>query len=77
MSWVPDLQEHAELEYRVAVLEGLISWLLSNAYLEQPLHASELSSIYKEAETTVRRRFPQVEISYEQPPLDSRDRNES
>lgn len=70
MSWVPELQEHAELEYRVAVLEGLVSWLLSNAYLNRPLDFAEVNKIYKEAEATVRRRFPQVEIDYEPPSLE-------
>jgi hypothetical protein len=68
MDWIPQLEEHAELEYRVAVLEGLVRWLLSNAYLDQPIEASDLNEIYRKAEVAVRARFPQVEISYEELP---------
>jgi hypothetical protein len=55
-------QEHIELEYRVAVLEGIVKWLLSNAVLSKALESDELSEIYSKAAETVRRRHPQAEI---------------
>lgn len=61
---VPTVQSLVDLEYRVAVLEGALRWLLSNAYLTEPISEEELARIYWEAADTIREKHPDAEIDY-------------
>lgn len=61
---VPGIQQYIELEYRVAVLENLLGWVLSNAYLTEPIDEEVLRKIYWDAANDVRSRHPEAEIEY-------------
>jgi len=62
--WLETTTEYIELEYRVAVLEGIVSWLLSNGVLTRPLASDDLSQIYGEAAESIRSRHPNADIAF-------------
>ena len=54
------------IEYRIAVLEGTLEWLLENSVVVKSLSKEETNAIHKEAIEKVRKRFPEAQIGIEE-----------
>ena len=52
------------LEYRIAVLEGIIDWMLNNGVFVRSIEPDEMESVHNNALKQTRQRYPGVEISY-------------
>ncbi len=59
--------EMIKLEYRVAVLEGIVSWMLTNGVFVKSIEASEMESIHSQAVVFLQKRYPdaQIDIKFE------------
>jgi len=53
------------LEYRIAVLEGVMEWMLRNGKYKEKITPSEMANIDTQALISVRHKFPDAEISFE------------
>ncbi len=58
-------RENVAIEYRIAVLEGTLEWLLENSVVVKSLSEEETEAIHKGAIERVRKRFPQAQIGFE------------
>jgi len=58
-------KESVMLEYRVAVLEGIINWMLYHGKFSKNIETAEMEEIHKQALDLVRRRYPEAQISFE------------
>ncbi len=54
--------EDANLEYRVAFLEGYVEWMLKNGVFVRNIGQSEIDEIRQKATLVVRQRFPEAEV---------------
>jgi hypothetical protein len=58
-------KEDIILEYRVAVLEGLVEWMLNNGMFDKGLDLEERENMHNAAMEYVKTKYPHVEISFE------------
>ncbi len=52
------------LEYRIAVLEGTIEWMLSNGVFVKSIEPDEMEKIHAEALDLTKRRYPEAQIEF-------------
>jgi hypothetical protein len=59
--------ETIKLEYRVAILEGIVSWMLTNGVFVKSIEASEMEDIHTTAVDLLKKRYPdaQIEIKFD------------
>jgi hypothetical protein len=57
-------KEIIRLEYRVAVLEGIVNWMLTNGVFVKSIESSEMEQIHGEAVDLLKRRYPQAQIDF-------------
>ena len=60
----PPTNEDVMLEYRVAVLEGIVDWLLNNAVVMKNLEPSEMEQIHEKAVELVNRAYPGTDVEF-------------
>ncbi len=59
---VKTISNAADLEYRVAILEGYIEWMLGNGLFVREIKQAEIEEIKQKATEIVRKRFPEAEF---------------
>jgi hypothetical protein len=59
---IQSVTEGANLEYRVAVLEGYIEWMFNNGLFIRSINSEEIAGIQEKAAQLVKRRFPDAEV---------------
>lgn len=52
------------LEYRVAVLEGVLGWMLKNGVVVKALGYKEMKKIHLHARALVKERYPDIHVEY-------------
>ena len=57
-------KEEVMLEYRIAVLEGITDWMLSNGVFMKSIEDDEMKQIHTDALYITRRRYPGIEIEF-------------
>lgn len=57
-------KEDVLLEYRVAVLEALTDWMLTNGVFNRAMETSEMADIHEQAVAVVRRRYPGAHVEF-------------
>lgn len=60
----PPFEVDVMLEYRVAVLEGVVDWLLKNGIFTKSLDGDEMKQIHEKAVQLVNRAYPNTEIEF-------------
>ena len=58
-------KEDIMLQYRVAVLEDLVGWMLKCGTFSKELDEEEMKQIHDSAVETVRQRYPYVNIRFQ------------
>lgn len=58
--------ENVLLEYRIAILEGTVEWLLTNGVFVKTIEQSEMEKIHNKAIELVRRRYPEAQIEFKE-----------
>lgn len=61
----PVSSETIKLEYRVAVLEGIVSWMLTNGVFVKSIEAEEMENIHSQAVNIIQNRYPDAQIELE------------
>ncbi len=57
-------REEILLEYRIAVLEGIVDWMLNNGVFVKAIEPEDMAAVHKKALELTRRRYPGAAIDF-------------